>query len=167
MTISAYKRRYKDKIKGISMDRIFLREAVHKKGNPNYKCRNTKQEDCCVIVRKVSNGDYILVSGWADYMDAKIQGYDKINAIVTSSNRNNFFRKYGTSYISIDLITVPKFFRKPKEWKVQRVRDRLGEKKKLDKPITLDNECMIKDGYTRYIVANEKGIKYVPVIWYE
>lgn len=157
--------RNKDKIEKIPMEKVFLRETIHIKGNPDYKCRFTKQEDCCIIVRKVSNDDYILVSGWADYMDAKIQGFTTIKAIITDCRRDDFFRKYGASYICIDHITIPNFFRKPKEWKLQRVRDRLGDKNKLDKPITIDQNNMLRDGYTRYLVAKELGMKFVPVIW--
>jgi hypothetical protein len=76
-------------------------------------------------------------------------------------------RQYRDTYLPLSQIYVPEHFAKstPHDWKIQRVRNRLGVKKKLDKPITINQDHYIVDGYTRYLVAKEIGIKYVPVRW--
>lgn len=167
MGITAYKKAHKDEIITIPVASIHLTEAIHIRGNPNYSCKHKPNKDCCIIVRQGYNG-YALVSGWADYQECVMQGYENVNAIVINKTRGEFLRLYGSTYIPIEDINVPKSYRDttPHDGKLQRVRDRLGEKNRLDKPITIDENHYIRDGYTRYLVAKEVGMKYVPVIWY-
>lgn len=96
-----------------------------------------------------------------------MQGYGTVKAIVVNMKRGNFMRQYGDTYLPLSEIHAPEHFAKstPRDWKIQRVKDRLGAKKKLDKPITINQEHYIVDGYTRYLVAKEIGIRYVPVRW--
>lgn len=166
MGTALYKKAHMGDAITIPVSEIQLTEAIHIAGNPNYKCVGKSSEDCYVIVRRKRNG-YALVSGWADYTECVMQGYEAVSAIVVNQKRGEFMRQYGDTYIPITDIFVPENFAKskPRDWKIQRVRDRLGDKKKLDKPITIDHNHYICDGYTRYLVAKELGIKYVPVRW--
>lgn len=68
--------------------------------------------------------------------------------------------------IAIEDIKIPKPFKKtrPREEKLDKVRNYFDEWGKLDKPITIDDDYMLVDGYSRYVVAKEKGLKLVPVI---
>lgn len=166
MGTTSYKKAHMRDAIIIPISEIQLTEAVHIAGNPHYTCVRKSSEDCCVIVRRKHDG-YALVSGWADYQECLMQGYDTVKAIVVNMKRGNFMRQYGDTYLPLSEIYVPENFAKskPHNWKIQRVRDRLGDKKKLDKPITIDHNHYICDGYTRYLVAKELGIKYVPVRW--
>lgn len=94
-----------------------------------------------------------------------MQGYDTVKAIVVNMKRGDFMRQYGNTYLPLSEIYVPEYFAKstPRDWKIQRVKDRLGAKKKLDKPITINQDHYIVDGYTRYLVAKEIGMRYAPV----
>ena len=68
--------------------------------------------------------------------------------------------------IDIEYIKIPKSFKRtrPREEKLDKVRNYFDEWGKLDKPITIDDDYMLVDGYSRYVVAKEKGMKLVPVI---
>jgi hypothetical protein len=96
-----------------------------------------------------------------------MQGYSTVKAIVVNMKRGDFMRQYGDTYLPLSEIYVLEHFAKstPRDWKIRRVKDRLGAKKKLDKPITINKDHYIVDGYTRYLVAREIGMQYVPVRW--
>lgn len=166
MGTTSYKKAHINDAITIPVSEIQLTEAVHIAGNPHYTCAGKSSDDCCVIVRR-KHGGYALVSGWADYQECIMQGYGTVKAIVVNMKRGNFMRQYGDTYLPLSEINVPKHFAKsiPSDWKIQRVKYRLGSKNKLDKPITIDQNRCIVDGYTRYLVAKEIGIRYVPVRW--
>ena len=165
MGIASFKDSHMNEAITIKVASIKLTEQVHIKGNPNYVCQNKPQQECCVIVRRKHDG-YALITGWGDYQECILHGYEYVRAIVVNRTKG-FLRRYGTDYISIDDIIIPDYMAKttPTEWKMQRVIDRLGDKQKLDKPITLDHDHYLVDGYTRYLVAKQFGMKYVPVNW--
>lgn len=150
----------------IPLSSIALVEAVHLRGNPNYQYKHKSPEDCLVVVRQATNG-YVLVSGWADYQECLNEGYETVNAIVTNHTCGEFMRKFSHTYVPIERIVIPPHMEKstPREWKLERVRKRLGTKNRLDKPITVDRDYVLLDGYTRYLVAKEIKLKYVPIIW--
>lgn len=150
----------------VAVDSIKLTDVVHVRGNPNYKFKHKPQKDCVVVVRKACDG-YVLVSGWADYQECLHEGYRVVRAIVTNAERGEFIRKYSHTYLPLNKIVISPQMQEstPREWKLERVRKRLGDKKRLDKPITVDSDCVLLDGYTRYLVAKEIGMKYVPIIW--
>ena len=166
MSARDFKLKYKDKAIMIPLSKIRLVDEIHLKGNPAYECRHLPRSELCVIVRKAFDG-YVLVSGWADYMDCIKSGYGKVKAIVTNYTHEHFLRIYGDTYLPITELKVPQCMAEstPKPWKLRRVRDRLGAKCKLDKPITIDHNKVILDGYTRYLVALEIGMVYVPIRW--
>ena len=142
---------------------IKLTDEVHKRGNPQYMCRNKRNEDCCVVVRKKCKG-YSLVSGWGDYMECVMQGYQTVKAVITNDGIGKFCRQYGEKFLPIEKVIVPDYMARttPAQWKIERVEQRLGDKKQLDKPVTLNAKNEIVDGYTRYLVARELGMSYIP-----
>jgi hypothetical protein len=166
MWATSYKKAHMSDAITIPVSEIQLTEAVHIAGNPHYTCVGKSSDDCCLIVRR-KHGGYALVSGWADYQECLMQGYSTVKAIVVNMKRGDFMRQYGDTYLPLSEIYVPEHFAKstPRDWKIQRVKDRLGAKKKLDKPITINKDHYIVDGYTRYLVAREIGMQYVPVMW--
>lgn len=68
--------------------------------------------------------------------------------------------------IKLSEIIIPESFKrsKPNEWKLNKVRDYVGDHYKLDKPIVLNDNNIITDNYVRYLVALEYGIEEVPYV---
>lgn len=68
------------------------------------------------------------MSGWGDYQECIMQGYDMVKAIVVNMKRGDFMRQYGDTYLPLSKIYVPEHFAKsiPRDWKIQRVKDRQG-----------------------------------------
>lgn len=87
-----------------------------------------------------------------------------------------YFKKnpIGTEIIlHIDEVRVPNRFKKssPKQWKYDLYKSNIQNMKRLDIPVTI--HCVytkehpygvwyIADGYIRYLVTKEMGIKYIP-----
>lgn len=159
-----YKEHEKEAIE-IPISEIKLTEYIHKTGFYIGGKQHKSRKDCIVLVRTRIDGTYSLVSGWDDFMIAKQRGYYSIQAIVTNPHKGDFLRLYSTVYLPLEKLIVPEFMActKPAHWKIKRVRDRLGNKMQLDKPITIDRDNVIRDGYTRYLIAKEQGIRFVPV----
>ena len=160
-----YYKEHKNEIIEIPMADIRLTEYVHKTGFYQPPKQHKSRKDCIVLVRTRIDGKYSLVSGWDDFMECKRNGYYSVQAIVTNPHKGDFLRLYSTVYMPLEDIVIPEFMAntKPASWKIKRVRDRLGDKQQLDKPITIDHNNVLRDGYTRYLVAKEQGIRFVPV----
>ncbi|SDY83765.1 host factor-I protein [Thermoactinomyces sp. DSM 45892] len=70
--------------------------------------------------------------------------------------------------VELDRIQIPFELEqsKPREEKLDRIRQHLEKTGELDTCIVVHQETMLLvDGYTRYIVAKERGIASVPVRW--
>lgn len=161
-----YKRKHMSEAIEIPVDKIKLSEQIHKRGNPDYQYKSKPNEDCLLIVRKCC-GDYILMSGWGDYMECLLSGYKTVKAIICGKSKKEIFRQYSHTYIPIADVVIPRYMKKscPKKWKLSRVYYRLGDKNQLDRPLTLTKDNVLIDGYTRYIVAKKIGMKFVPVLY--
>lgn len=160
-----YYQQNKERIIEIPVSSIKLKDELHKSRIFEYQYQHKSSDSLIVLVRRSSHGYYALVSGWDDYLEARNQGFETIKAIVTNENYGEFYRQYGTAYVPIDSLVVSPHMGKckPAPWKMERVRMRLGKKMQLDKPITVDRNNIIRDGYTRYLVAKEIGMKFVPI----
>lgn len=166
MGTNDYKRVHAAEAVEVSVNEIKLREYVHKQGNPDYVYQHKSNADCLVIVHRTRDG-YILVSGWSDYMECVNEGYETVRAIIANQKRGEYMRQYGTTWLPIDEIEITPTLAEsqPKDWKIQRARDRLSNDGQLDKPLTLNKNKVLVDGYTRYLVAKEVGMEYVPIIY--
>lgn len=147
----------------IPVSSIKLMDVIHKRGNPKYEYKHKPNADCWVKVRQTKTG-YTLVSRWADYMECLNEGYVRVGAEIVE---DGVVQRFGVKYLPFEAVKVPEFMQhtQPSEWKIQRARDRYATKKRLDKPLTLNADNYVIDGYTRYIVAQEVGMAYVPVIY--
>ena len=65
--------------------------------------------------------------------------------------------------VDIGDIIVPKKFSKPREKKMNDVREHMEKYGTLDKPVVLQGDLLV-DGYVRYLVAKEYGMKRVPCV---
>ena len=81
-------------------------------------------------------------------------------------------RPYGTEIIvdvELSRIKVPVSFKKhpPKSWKMENVREFYNIHGFVDSPITVYydvfGEYVLMDGYTRYLVLMENGVKKIPI----
>ena len=68
--------------------------------------------------------------------------------------------------IAISDVKILDSFRKsvPKNFKLERIKDYVNVYNNIDEPITLTEDGVLIDGYTRYLVAKELNIKTVPYI---
>lgn len=66
--------------------------------------------------------------------------------------------------IAISDVKILDSFKKsvPKKFKLERIKDYVNVYNNIDKPITLTEDGVLIDGYTRYLVAKELNIKTVP-----
>ena len=65
--------------------------------------------------------------------------------------------------VGIGDIIVPKSFGTPRESKMNTVREHMEKYGTLDKPVVLQGDLLV-DGYVRYLVAKEYGMKRVPCV---
>lgn len=67
--------------------------------------------------------------------------------------------------VKLDDIIVPSCFAntKPKKHKLDKVKDYVKKHGRLDKPVTLHGNYL-KDGYVRYLVAKELGLKEIEYV---
>lgn len=131
-----------------------------------------------VIVHKNDDGTYNLITGWKDYIIAVRDDIKEIKAVlVNETTREEFLHNMSNEMVWLKLkdITIPKCFSShpPKEEKLREYKigianavnrgclsDYLNEK-----PITINKDNVLVDGYTRYIIL--KRLKYeceIPVI---
>lgn len=75
--------------------------------------------------------------------------------------KDKIMRLYG--YENINKITIPSWFKKPNEWKMDyyewfyKATDRFHSE-------VIINECRtLRDGYTTYLLAKKYGVKYIKV----
>lgn len=144
------------------------------------KIRNLSKpiKDILVIVHKNDDGTYNLIVGWKDYIIAIRDGIKEIKAIlVNETNRDEFLHTISTStdWVKLDNIHIPNCFttHPPKKAKLNNyINDvRIAIKRYslsdyLDKkPIVIDNNNVLMDGYTRYLALKTLNYKdKIPVI---
>lgn len=160
MSISQYRLENKDRAIKISMEKIMLTAAIHQHGI--YTPKNIQPEDLLIVVKKIGKSPtYSLICGWADYMEAKAQGLQSINCIVTEENRTAFMHRYNNRYIKTDSIIIPECFAKttPSLGKIKAKTKYYDEHGKFKNAVKLNRDNILVDGYINYLIAKEKGIK--------
>jgi hypothetical protein len=71
---------------------------------------------------------------------------------------------YTDELIKIEKIVIPEEFKTPRAERMQEVREFYEKRKHFDEPITVHRDTMILiNGYRRYTLAQEIGIKRVPI----
>lgn len=125
-----------------------------------------------VIVHKNDNGTYNLITGWKDYTIAVRGGIKEVKAVlVEETNREEFLYRLSATadWLSVDEISVPKIFEvsPPKKEKIDKCIEQIKtavEKYTLSdyldgKPIKVNKDNVLQDGYTRYIALKTIGYK--------
>lgn len=66
-------------------------------------------------------------------------------------------------YENIDNIKIPNKFKSPNDLKMQIKREYYNKYKKFQSKVILNKNSKLLDGYTTYLIAREKNIKYIKV----
>lgn len=78
------------------------------------------------------------------------------------------FRKNNNVYhVKLSEITVPSSFQKtpPKAEKMKKKWFYYRDNGEFESPIIIDNDFVLVDGYTSYLIAKEEHINFVPVFF--
>ena len=136
-----------------------------------------------VAIRLLPDGRYSLVIGLVGFIKAKLANLNKIAAIITDLSRSDFIKSCGLSmtcekihrnktqsnqeyeFIDIKDITIPRRFLEtnPDLEKVNKIKDVYFKHNELDKPVSIRKKYILCDGYIRYLIAKELGLKHVLV----
>lgn len=68
--------------------------------------------------------------------------------------------------IKVHNIIISEDFKRttPRAYKMELVREYVSKYGEIDTPVVLNNENLLVDGYTRYLVALEYGFKKIPYV---
>lgn len=146
----------------IPMDKIYLTEKIHQKGN--YQVKGIPPKKLTMIVRDMHNGNFSLVTGWRAYQECNAAHSQTGYCIIINEDRYSFIRKYGESDKKISKIKVPSSFKKspPSAVKVRNAVENAEIGKFV--PVVLSKDGYIIDGYSRLLAAKQLGMDSIPII---
>ena len=139
---------------------------------------NKPTNQLLVIAHKNDDGTYNLITGWKDYIIAVRDDIKKIKAVLVDElNRDEFLRwlSASTDWVRLDDIHIPDCFqaRPPRKEKldgyIKEVKTAIQKHSLTDyldvKPITIDKNNVLTDGFIRYLALKALGYKdEIPVI---
>lgn len=139
---------------------------------------NKPTNQLLVIAHRNDDGTYNLITGWKDYFIAVRDDIKKIKAVLVDEvNRDEFLRwlSASTDWVRLDDIHIHGSFqaRPPKKEKldgyIKEVKTAIQKHSLTDyldvKPITIDKNNVLTDGFTRYLALKALGYKdEIPVI---
>ncbi len=130
--------------------------------------------DSVIMVRPLKDDIYALVMGFRSYKMAQVLGQSEINCIVTDMDSRKFKKLLGIIDMSkpigtdemklIEEIVIPEEFKmfQPKQDKINEQREYFNMFRRFTKPIEIKGNMLI-NGYIRYLVALELGLRKIPV----
>jgi len=174
------------KVIRIPINKIVLTEQIHtnEESIQREKIFLAPYNDYMAVVRKMDNGQYSLVLGWADYISARNNNKKNIPCVVTTMTREKFINSVNKkmkklSDISDEItknltgqtkmvhkIGIRKGYKLKKisAFKVREEVQYLLENKTFSEPIILEKGSReLCGGYTQYAAAKLLGIKVVPI----
>lgn len=152
-------------IETIELSKITLTEPIHIYSPANFSKQIFRLQQLNIdvlkhpiIIRKIDNDIYALVSGYKGYVIANALNHTLIPAIVVEKSRRDFLRSIGQinpKYIEypVKYITLPNHFGRVSKEKIQKVLEFYREHDRLDKPICITKDGFLVDNYARYVVA--------------
>lgn len=165
MTISNFKRIYNAGAKNISLSKIMLTEKIHFKGIEKSPKIPLVYSPLC-IVRKISDNEYALVTGFRDFISAKAKGLPTISAIIVpDENRHRFLKSLDMTF---EMVKTSSLFPSP-DWttpspaKTKACIDKYRNQGILGKRIAVTPKGKILDGYSAVCAARELGLEKIPV----
>lgn len=153
----------------LPITKIVLKESIHKKNTPTEVFAETDKPIVVHYIDKgIDSGKYRLIIGWREYHSALQHNKDIINVIlVPDKNRYVFINRveFPKGMVELKRLKVSNDFQKspPKEYKIEKAINFYENNGRFDKPVKIDKNKIILDGYARYIAAQRMGIKCVPV----
>ena len=181
MTIKQFRAiaRRKKQYEIIPTNLIRVVSAIHMENNDSRILEISKPTNqLLVIAHKNDDGTYNLITGWKDYIIAVRDNIKEIKAVLVDEvNRDEFLHwlSASTEWVRLDDIHIPNCFQAHppkkekldgyiKEAKIAIQKYALSDYLDI-KPITIDKNNMLTDGYTRYLAL--KTLRYrdeIPVI---
>lgn len=164
---------------------IKITEDIHKDGSFDKTRFNKYTHILPIVVRQLDDTTYGLIANWSayKYYESCNAPNKKVKCILVQDNRDNFFEainamdipenfiskkniKVNVIEIRLNKIKILNDFKKtpPKEYKIQDAIQNYKIKGKFDKPITINKDKVLIDGYARYLAAVSLGLKQVEVI---
>ncbi|RFZ78284.1 hypothetical protein DS742_14315 [Lacrimispora amygdalina] len=175
-----FKRINSENIVDIPVDKIKLLSQIHIDGlrrndmsrHINYYKTNELSIGSVVIVQpdKDGSGNYNLITGWRTYVIADGIGQDTVKAIVVNCSRKELKKMLGCvvpyNYVSTDELKVTDKFSKStvSSEKLNTIREYDEKCHQPYKPIVVDANGYIIDGYAQYVYNKAAGIKMSQVI---
>lgn len=175
-----FKRINSENIVDIPVDKIKLLSQIHIDGlrrndmsrHINYYKTNELSIGSVVIVQhdKDGSGNYNLITGWRTYVIADGIGQDTVKAIVVNCSRKELKKMLGCvvpyNYVSTDELKVTDKFSKStvSSEKLNPIREYDEKCHQPYKPIVIDANGYIIDGYAQYVYNKEAGIKMSQII---
>lgn len=173
-----FKRINSENIVNIPVDKIKLLSQIHIDGlrrndmskHINYYKTNELSVDSLVIVQIDGYGNYNLITGWHTYVIADGIGQDTVKAIVVNCSRKELKKMLGCvvpyNYVSTDELKVTDKFSAStvSNEKLEAIREYDEKCHQPYKPIVIDANGYIIDGYAQYVYNKEAGIKISQVI---
>ncbi len=166
MLIKNFMDRYKADAQTLPLSDIVLTEKIHIKGMERGDKALFIPKTPIVIVR-VDEGKYALVSGYCDYVSAIENGDSGIlGIIVPDKSRNAFFKRLAKMPESVNTcdLKTPSGWTSPKPEKVAACIDHYHIDGTFGKDIIIDERYEIIDGYAAVVAARRMGIDKVDVI---
>lgn len=175
-----FKRINRENIVDIPVDKIKLLSQIHIDGlrrndmskHINYYKTNGLSIGGVVIVQsdKDGSGNYNLITGWRTYVIADGIGQETVKAIVVNCSRKELKKMLGCvvpyNYVSTDELKVTEKFAEStvSAEKIDTIREYDQKCHQPYKPIVIDANNYIIDGYAQYVYNKAAGIKLSQVI---
>ena len=173
--LESFRNEHKERVVEVPLKDIYLTESIHKnaigkftKVARHYK-KVGKEVNQSLLVRKTTNG-YALLAGWKHYKLAKELGQEKVNVIVVDfKSRRRLMKAIGCyNEFKVCKLTELKI---PAKFDVTVVNpQKLEAIKEYDykyhapmKPITVDKDMLIVDGYAQYVYNRNMGKEYCEI----
>lgn len=173
-----FKRINSENIVDIPVDKIKLLYQIHIDGlrrndmskHINYYRTNGLSVSSLVIVQNDGSGNYNLITGWRTYVIADGIGQDTVKAIVVNCSRKELKKLLGCvvpyNYVDTDELKVMDKYSTStvSSEKIDIIREYDEKCHQPYKPIIIDANGYIIDGYAQYVYNKEAGIKISQVI---
>lgn len=175
-----FKKINSENIVEIPVDKIKLLSQIHIDGlrrndmsrHIDYYKTNGLSIGGIVIVQpdEDGSGNYNLITGWRAYVIADGIGQDFIKAIVVNCSRKELKKMLGCvvpyNFVSTDELKVPEAFTKSTVFagKLDTIKEYDEEHHQPFKPIIIDVDNNIIDGYAQYVYNKAAGIKMSQVL---
>lgn len=181
--IREFRRKFRRAAEIISVKDIILEENIHKQQETEaLKDRGT---ELTVVVSKCG-GKYALVTGWGDYHRVLARKSPTIKGIVLKEgiNRRKFIKTIMNNasnlencddmlanglmteaLVDVSSIIIPSKYLTTSvgKKKLEAAKQYIRENGNIDKPVSIDENGCLTDGYSRYVAAKECGLEKITV----